>query len=416
MAVEHAQGAYQRNIEYVGRTDQGGRADGVQLMVHNGYAYVGHMFADGFSVIDVRDPSKPKPVKFVPNPAGTWSIHLQTHDDLLLVIQAQSLFNTRVFGDEANYYTQSVTQGIGDEYTRQHAAGMRVFDISNPADPREIAFMAVDGIGLHRIWYVGGRYAYVSASLDGYTDYIFLVVDMQDPTNPQPLGKWWIPGMHAAGGEVPSWDTGSRRFGHHHSLVAGDTAYGAWRDGGLVILDVADRDKPELLSHTNWSPPYGGGTHSCLPLPGRDLLLVLDEAIADQAADGIKHIWVVDIREPTNPVTIAQFPVPDEEDYIAKGSHFGPHNFHENRPGSFVSDQIVFATYQNAGVRVFDIGNAARPEQVGVYVPPAPEKMYDPRPGRPQVIQTCDVFVDQNALMYVTDYNAGLYVLEYTGG
>ncbi len=42
--------------------------------------------------------------------------------------------------------------------------------------------------------------------------------------------------------------------------------------------------------------------------------------------------------------------------------------------------------------------------------------MVDVRPGRPRVIQTCDVFVDENALMYVTDYNAGLYILEYTGG
>jgi hypothetical protein len=31
------------------------------------------------------------------------------------------------------------------------------------------------------------------------------------------------------------------------------------------------------------------------------------------------------------------------------------------------------------------------------------------------VIQTCDVFVDTNALMYLTDYIAGLYVLEYKG-
>jgi len=31
------------------------------------------------------------------------------------------------------------------------------------------------------------------------------------------------------------------------------------------------------------------------------------------------------------------------------------------------------------------------------------------------VIQSCDVFVDKNGLMYVTDYNAGLYILEYKG-
>ena len=42
--------------------------------------------------------------------------------------------------------------------------------------------------------------------------------------------------------------------------------------------------------------------------------------------------------------------------------------------------------------------------------------MFDTRPNRPRVIQTCDVFVDADGVMYVTDYNAGLYVLQYTPG
>lgn len=57
--------------------------------------------------------------------------------------------------------------------------------------------------------------------------------------------------------------------------------------------------------------------------------------------DGEKLIWLFDIREPTNPVSIATFPPPDEADYVAKGAHFGPHNLHENRPGSFVSSTLI---------------------------------------------------------------------------
>jgi hypothetical protein len=40
--------------------------------------------------------------------------------------------------------------------------------------------------------------------------------------------------------------------------------------------------------------------------------------------------------------------------------------------------------------------------------------MFDPRPASQQHIQTCDVFVDRNPMLYATDHNAGLYVLEYT--
>ncbi len=122
-----------------------------------------------------------------------------------------------------------------------------------------------------------------------------------------------------------------------------------------------------------------------------------------------------DIRDPANPVSIATLPTPDEEDYCAKGAKFGPHNLHENRPGSLVSSNLIFATYQNAGVRVFDISDPFQPRAVAHFVPPPPEKMVDPRPNRPRVIQSNDVYVAPDGLMYLTDVNAGLTILQYRG-
>jgi uncharacterized membrane-anchored protein YhcB (DUF1043 family) len=66
-----------------GHSDQGGRSDGVQVMVHRGYAYVGHTFSNGITILDVRDPKHPKVVDFMPCPPNTRAIHLQTHEDLL---------------------------------------------------------------------------------------------------------------------------------------------------------------------------------------------------------------------------------------------------------------------------------------------------------------------------------------------
>jgi hypothetical protein len=105
-------------------------------------------------------------------------------------------------------------------------------------------------------------------------------------------------------------------------------------------------------------------------------------------------------------------PTPTETDYKTKGGHFGPHNLHENRPGSFVSSNLIFATYQNAGIRVFDISNAFAPKEIGALVPPQPKRLADTRPNRARVIQSADVFVDAAGLIYATDYNAGLYVME----
>ena len=179
------------------------------------------------------------------------------------------------------------------------------------------------------------------------------------------------------------------------------------------ILPTAPR--PKLIIHRNWSPPFGGGTHNCLPLPDRDLLVVLDEAVLDHQEDGLKLIWVFDNRVPDNPVSISTFPTPAEADYKAKGAHFGPHNIHENRPGSFISSQLIFATYQNAGIRVFDMSDAFAPKEVGALVPPQPKTLADTRPNRARVIQSADVFVDAKGLIYATDYNAGLYILEFNG-
>jgi hypothetical protein len=124
---------------------------------------------------------------------------------------------------------------------------------------------------------------------------------------------------------------------------------------------------------------------------------------------------VFDIREPANPVSISTLPIPAEVDYAKKGGQFGPHNIHENRPESYQSSDTLFVTYQNAGLRVYDIRDPFRPIEVAALVPPSPTTMMDYRPNRPQVIDTTDVFVDENGLIYCTDSNAGLYILALDG-
>lgn len=407
---------FARNMKLIGYSDQGGRPDGVQLMVNKGFAFIGHMFSKGFSIIDVRNPRDPRPVKYVPAPPNTWNLHLQTHGDLLLVVNAKDMFAAAEFQDEKQYYKGALGKKVGtadgtSSVVRDWTAGMTVYDIANPAEPRRIGFMPVAGGGIHRIWYVGGRWAYASVLLDGFTDYIFMTIDMADPTQPKESGRYWLPGMNTAAGEELRWEP-ARRNGLHHAIVHGNTAYGAWRDAGLVVLDVADRAAPKIITHRNWSPPYGGGTHNCLPLPDRNLLVVVDEAVLDNCEDGVKYIWVFDIREPSNPISISTFPTPDEMDYANKGAHFGPHNIHENRPDGLVSSDLIFSTYQNAGIRVTDISNAYRPVEVAAFVPPAPNRLVDRRPGRPKAVQSCDVWVSAEGLVYSSDYNCGLFILE----
>ena len=191
-----------RNIDFVGHTDQGGRGDGVQVMVDRGYAYIGTRVSRGVMVTDVRDPRNPKPANFMPTHPNSVCLHLQAAEALLLNIEELDL---RALLSIKDYYTGSNQVDSSRYGTRgvDFSAGMRVYDIADPANPRPIGFMEVQGLGLHRIWWTGGRYAYASALLDGFIDHIFIVIDMADPTKPVECGRWWIPGMNLAAGETP---------------------------------------------------------------------------------------------------------------------------------------------------------------------------------------------------------------------
>ena len=401
-----------KGFELVGHTDLGGRGHSDQVMVQGGHAYIGHSKTRGVSVADVSDPRRPKLVNLLPHHPNSWAIHLQAHGELLLVAEA---LDFRAVMTDQEYYLRAVGGMQSERFGRRgqdYSAGMRVYDISRPAEPREIGFMETEGLGIHRIWWVGGRYAYASALLDGYTDYILVVIDMLDPTKPQIVGRWWQPGMWAAGGEP---NPPGRRVGLHHAVIADDVAYGCWRDGGVTLIDVKDKTAPSLIAHRNWTPPFDGGTHSALPLPERGLLIVADEAVRGVGQEQHKPIWVFDIRQPANPISIATLPIPCDQDYAARGGNFGPHNLHENRPGSFQSATTIFATYQNAGLRVYDIGDPFQPRETAWFVPPTPTRWMEPLRGRARALHSSDIFVDANGLCYLTDYDAGMYIVQWTG-
>jgi hypothetical protein len=110
---------------------------------------------------------------------------------------------------------------------------------------------------------------------------------------------------------------------------------------------------------------------------------------------------VIDVAGP-KPQVLAVCPHPDGFDDLPL--RFGAHNLHENQPGGYRSERLVFATYFSAGVRVYDLADPAHPAEVAHWVP-------EPPGGQP-VPQINDLFVDEGGLLWVTDrIGGGLYVL-----
>ena len=76
-------------------------------------------------------------------------------------------------------------------------------------------------------------------------------------------------------------------------------------------------------------------------------------------------------------------------------------------PTCFQSDTLIFGTFFNGGVRVYDTSNPFQPEEVAYFVPPIPEGA--------TANGINDVYVDENGIMYVVDrLKGGLYILELT--
>lgn len=368
-----------KGLRTVGQTDLGGYGDGMQVLREGDAIYVGHAGSSGAgtSILDVSDPADLRLVRQWMAPHGSHTHKVQVAGGLLLVNHEQF-------------------RG-GEPYS----AGMAVYDLKDPFDPQQVGWFDSTGKGVHRIVWTGGRYAYVSAIPEGFNDRIWMVVDMADPRNPVEAGRWWWPGQWVAGGERPTWPEG-KRFAAHHALVEGDRAYLGYGDAGLVVLDVSDRSRPTKLSGLGWEP--GGDTHTCLPLPGRGLLVVTDEVVTE-GREGDEHlIRVVDVSDETEPRVVGTCPPPPEAFYD-RGLRFGPHNVHENRPGTYRSADLVFATYFNAGLRVYDVRDSEHPVEVAHWVPETPAGQ--------QAAQINDVFVGADLDIWVTDrVNGGVYSLQ----
>jgi hypothetical protein len=381
------------NMRLVGQTDLNGHGDCMHVNLKDHYAFVAHMGESrvGTSVVDVTDPRQPRVATQLETPPGTHSHKVQIVDDILLVNYERSMFEPQA----------TSWQG-----------GLKVFDVSRPEAPREIAFLAMPGKGVHRMTYWEPPFAYMSGSDTGYLDQFLVIVDLSEPTRPCEVGRWWYPGQHTAAGEEMSWtpteghggQPGARRVALHHPLIRGDRAYCGWWDAGLVILDIANRARPKLVSQLDFGSDVSGATHSALPVPGRDILVVTDEQIAPDCRGLFAQVRVVDIADEQHPRVVAEFPRPDG-DFCARGGRFGPHNVHEMRPGTLSDPNTIHLTYFNAGLRVVDISDAAAPREVAWFVPPAPPKRTS--------IQFNDVLVGADGLVYVTDrYTGGLYILE----
>jgi hypothetical protein len=362
-------------------------AGGGQVVVENGYAYIGHISGPiGTTIVDVRDPSRPKFVASRNVLPGTHSHKVRVKGDIMLV-------NIEIT-DKAAAQEAGVRGGLG------------IYDISDRARPKEIHAWECDGSGVHRFTF-DGRYAYISPEVDGYLGNIVMILDMADPASPKEVSRWWMPGQWIAGGETPTWGKTQHRC--HHAIRRGDRLYVSYWHGGAVILDIEDITAPKLISHTDWSPPFHWPTHSMVPVPftihGHRWALVADEDVNPLTTDVSSRtmpaaLWMVNISDETRPIPTASFQV----EGLDGGDNEGKTGCHQPVE-TITGNEVPVAWFAN-GLRIIDISNPRSLREVAFFVPDAPRGHERP--------SSNDVYVDERGLIYLIDRFSGLNIVERT--
>ncbi len=336
--------------------------------------------------------------------------------------------------------------------------GIRIYSLKeDPENPKFLGYWdcgVPHSMGVHRFMYNGGPYVYLSCEHMRMEGLIVRVVDISDPTNPKEVGNWWSPEQfvdgcpgrtvdhHAA--HVPSFMDKGWMHGPPFRRDDGIMFCGYCGDG-LYVLDATDVTRITCLGNLPLQPTFssrlaGARTHSALPLPGRDLCVVTNEGErfqffppgSIQDAQAMNNIHMVDVRDPSNPVLIAEFPYPEvPEDFpypnfnvmnLGCQGPFGPHNVHEpmsNKPWLEQSNALVYNCYFAAGLRIYDVRDPYYIKEVAYFIPPNPNKTPEESyfkgfPG-PRNATTEDCCVDDRGYIYVTCLDDGFYVLKRTG-
>lgn len=354
----------------------GGWDRAFETQVLNGYAYCSN--GQGFSIVDVRDPTNMRAVfrhANDPGPDNTQYIDLKDH----ILVQKKN-------------------------------GSLVMWDVSNPASPvRLSSFVPRDGIllarpnpnpnnvqgsfGYHGIWVHkddrGGRFVFASVRpAAGYTDQILIIVDITNPLDPHEVSRWHYPGMHTSGGETPTWPTDAGTPGQtgtpvqcHDMTTYGDRVYCAWRDKGIVILDISDMANPTFVGEINWGDvsrvsrgerfaPIASQVHSVgIVVPkggGRPETVVAGDEVGF-CPGGYMHI--VDVRNERKPIEISNFMTPFSRGgncpYDRPVSRIAIHDVER-----MIRGNIVWSAWEEGGFWGVDISDIHRPDAAAWFVPP----------------------------------------------
>jgi len=266
--------------------------------------------------------------------------------------------------------------------------------------------------GVHSA-YIDGHYVYLTDDATGS----MRVIDFQDVKHPKEVARWQVENPTAISINTEMGSMTSGRYLHDLQVKDGLAYLAYWRDG-LIILDVGNGmaggspENPKLVSQYRFNhyELYGdgwlAGTHSVFRY--KNYLFVGDEvfpgifSLEDRDRIPVRAIChVMDVSDLKHPKEVAQYEAPEG----------GSHNF-------WAANDMLYEGYYSGGARVLDISGELRGDLYRQGREIVRLWTGDPKGYRPNLPfawggQPCSVKCDSdllNSLMYFNDIHSGLWI------
>ena len=407
------------------------------MRICDGYGYLAgyNPIVFGTLVVDLRDPTNMKPVTFLPARPGTKGSYLRTSCPRKILAVAFS-------GEQPNDLTG--VRPVSSNPNKVPAgetlrSGVTFYDISDPAHPKVLNEW-VNGGGLTHGMEMDDSNVYVCGTSEQSKKEIQVeelhIINYDTPRKPEEIARFHIQGQHV-GEEFTEKNrknpNGTDQMITCHEIQKdGDRLYLAYRDEGVIVLDISNPAKPVRIDGGfDYSPPFNGdprmpregccpGAHTFMPAhhvsPQPTIAVLTDEHFSCPPGFG----RVLDITYLDNITLLSTYHISgidDQYDHDTKkfvcpqGSQESAHMAefdHRVKAGN-----LFYQAWYNQGLRAIDITNPFRPREVGYHISPSFSIAIPTQKGR----HTREPYPDWDSdIIYVTDGNGGgLTALRYTG-
>jgi hypothetical protein len=371
----------------------------------------------GVLIADVSDPAHMQPLSFIPGNPGTRNAYLRVDCDRQILAFGHSFSN------------QNPDQPPEGQPIR---SGITFHDVSEPSNPVLLGEWNNAGRLTHGID-MDSRYVYAcgtSAQSKPEAEELH-IIDYADPREPRVVGRYHVMGQHQGEAYSPlnqlNPNGTEQRVTCHEIVKDGNRLYLAYRDAGVIILDISDPANPVEVGVFDYSPPFNGdpgippgccpGAHTAAPVPhaGSELphlLMLTDEHFSCPPG----FAWILDISNPQTIQVLSTIHIRGVDDQydFATGQFVCPEGQQSSHLPWFDPrghGSLVYLTWYDQGLRAFDISDPFAPREVGYFI--SPDFSVPRQVGR----HIRESYLDPvTNLIYVTDGNGGgVTVLRYTG-